>query len=357
MEWMDKILMGLCVVWGTMWFVKNICKMKMFKEWGMTKHFVLTVVLLVVSFYFKYFSICYAGIDEAMMWVRVLENELVFPRYVLVFVLVNLVFPGILVLFFRTIEGDESFWELSYGATSCITVAGFSWHFIYMYPEVDESIACFSVITIAIMIFYSYIGKKCKSFSRRVFAIPAILMPSLRWGYAIFMNLGLLPNIEYFVGLPFMDRYVAYDLMCLAILGVCMLWEEKDRKMLRVRTPAAQVSMVIHEDTLAEIIDKKTCGNEGVKLQMKRFFFATAEEVEDFCGWIQFISYVYRKGLVEAIDDNREEIVMRAKNGEEYIYLVGENEEELNDVKVWLEKFMDRELEFSHYILPRNLFF
>ena len=127
--------------------------LKMFKEWGMTKHFVLTVVLLVVSFYFKYFSICYAGIDEAMMWVRVLGNELVFPRYVLVFVLVNLVFPGILVLFFRTIEGDESFWELSYGATSCITVAGFSWHFIYMYPEVDESIACFSVITIAIMIF------------------------------------------------------------------------------------------------------------------------------------------------------------------------------------------------------------
>ena len=92
-------------------------------------------------------------------------------------------------------------------------------------------------------------------------------------------------------------------------------------------------------------------------MQMKRFFFATAEEVEDFCGWIQFISYIYRKGLVEAIDDDREEIVMRAKNGEEYIYLVGETEEALHDVTIWLEKFMGRELEFSHYILPRNLFF
>ena len=422
MEWMDKLFMGLSLVLATMWCVKKICEMNMFKEWGMTKHFVLIVGLLISSFYFKYFLMCYGGIDESMMWVRLLGNEIVFPRCLIVFVIVNLILPGVLILFFRTLEGEDSFLQCSYGATSCIALAGFSWHFIYMYPEVDESIALFTAFTITVMIIYAYrnamkrelvtqpqkwveiigfvagfvlffgvatrymvhsfnrfyvqfsfkntvlsvlfvvgywyIWNLCESFSRRVFALPAAIMPSLRWGYAFLMNLGVVPHMDYFVGSPFEGRFVIYDLMCLAILSVCMLWNEKERRMLRVRTPIDKVEMVIRAETLAEIIDKKTCESEKAKLQMKRFFFATAEEVDGYCGWIQFISYVYRNGLVEAVEDNREEIVMRTKSGDDYIYLIGETKEALEEAREWLERFMEKEaLNFSNYILPRNLFF
>lgn len=431
MKWLTGFVLGLFIFLGTMWFVKNICKMKLFKNWGTTKHFVFVVGLIIGSFFLKHFLLCYSGIDEAVMWMRLLGNQLLFPRFLWVFGIVNLLVPGLLVLSFRGIKEEMSFLQSSFGAASCLAVAGFTWHFVYMYPGVDESIAFFSALTITIMIFYGYrlavkrniiekpqkrievmsivagavlflaiaaryviraFGKfsvgytfrrmdfgsgqvcfyivftllymaghwyfwgHCKSFSRRVFALPAVLMPSLRWGYALLMNFGVLPTIEHFVGIPFTERYAVYDLMCLGIL-VCMLWKGRDKKMLLVRTPIDGVKMFIEEDVLEKIIGERVYKNESALMQMKRFFYSTAEEwTGDVFAWIDFISFLYENDILDR--EEEEEIVSRVNIDKTYIYLIGETEDTINEVEDWLSKFMNKEdLQFSHYIMPWKKFF
>lgn len=405
--------------------------MKMFKNWGMTKQFVLIVGLIIGSFGLKHFCMCYSGIDEEVMWMRIFGNQIMFPRFLWVFGIVNILLPGVLVLFFKGIEDDVPFLQASFGVTNCLTVAAFTWHFVYMYPEVDESISFFAALTVSIMIFYSYraaikmgrlkkpcsifeviwaiagivvflyitarhlistldefcvwrtfrrmgcgtvlawiyitltilmiagywmLWKKCIGFSRRLFTLPAVLMPTFRWGYALLMNLGILPYIEQFVGIPFKDRYVVYDLMCLGVLGAGIWWKRSNVKILLVRTPVLNVSMVIEEDILERIIEEKAKSvHERTIIQMKRFFYGTAEEMEEnVYGKIGLVSFLIKNAILEA--DDEEEIVARVKVNESYVYLVGEVEEEVYQAEEWLAKFVNQEeLKVSYYIMPKMI--
>lgn len=434
MSWIESILVGVLIVLGTMWLVKNICNMKFWKNWGIVKYVVCMAGVLFISFYLRHFLMCYAGIDAEIIWMGVFGVQVSFPRYLIVFGVVNLLLPGLMVLFFRTMEGDESFGQSSYGATSCIALAGFSWHLIYMYPEIDECIAFFSALTITIMILYSYrlamkeevilrpkkvieivsvlgcvvlflavatryllgaIGdfevwytfmrmdcrgirawscilltiiymtimwyawSKCKKLSRKVFAFPAVLMPSLRWGYGLLMNFGMLPYIDEFVGIPFKDRYIVYDLMCVGILLMCVRWRERNKKMLLVKTPVNKVFMLIEEKLLMKLIEEKTCENESAKMRMKRFFWETAREVEgDVDAWLDFLSYMWENAELTGYSNPSDAIATRTKVDSESVYLISETDEELDEAKEWLAKFMnENELEFSRHIVPGLLFF
>lgn len=439
MRGLDMIFVGILFAIGTMWLTKNVCQMKMFQNWGRTKHVMFVIGLLIGTFYLKHLLVRYAGMDIEVMWVRLMGTYVSFPRYLLVFGLVNLLLPGVFVLFFRTVEKEESFWKATLGATSCLSLAGFSWHLVYTIPRIDESIAFFAALVITIMILYGYrlaikqeiivkpktwigsiffigsviaffaiaawyvirmcgefnvgrifremdcgyilpwlyfaatilgmyviwyLWKKCSGFSRRVFALPAALMPTFRWGYAILMNFGLLPELEEFVGIPYDDKWMVYDWMCIGIVLMCVFWKERNRKMLLVRIPKkvsnSKVSMIIEDEMLEKIIDEKFVKNEESKEIMKKFFRDMSMEVEgDVLAWIQFASFLYEFGCIEGEEDMPDEIVSHVIVNGSDVYLFGDTEESIEAAKIWLEKeFIGKgELQFTEYIVPKNRFF
>ena len=375
--------------------------MKMFHRWSMIKHLVLMGVLLAASFFLRYFLMCYSGIDPLNIWIRVAGSEFLFPRYVLVFGIVNLLIPSMLVLFFRVLDMEAAFGEYTIGASSCVALASFYWHVVYMYPGMDESVAFFAALTIVLTILCSYhmsmkrnkgqkfiiivlftnlfllvparymfqslgeyeanrmewkvllltafcvvmawvLWNRCKRFTRRVFALPAVLMTTFRWGYMLLMSYGMSPTTECFVGVPFQGRYAGYDVLCVAVLLICVCKRVENGPMLLIRVPGTKVKMAIE----MAVLDKFQCLN--------RIILGTAIEVDkEVFGWKNLV-----KNTFIASEEEEEVIVVHVKEDGEHLFLIGETEEEMGEAKKWLENFIGRDnLTYTKYFMPKDFMY
>lgn len=326
--------------------------MKMFNKWSMTKQIVFVVVLLVASFFLRYFLMCYSGIDTVNIWIRVVGSEFLFPRYVLVFGLVNLLIPGMLSLFFRVLDVEATFCERALGATSSIAVASFYWHIIYMYPGMDEGVSFFASLTIAGTIFYSYCvsrkGIKGQKFTRSMLRFPAVLMPVFRWGYSLLMNYDMVPTMDCFVGRPFYGPYAGYDVLCLIVLLICILKKMEKGPMLLIRVPGKHAQIAMEAAVLDKYLGKWDCDH------LNRFILGTAVELEEeVFGWKNLVKNTFIDS-----DEEEEVIVAHVKEDGDHMFLICETEEELEEAKKWLEAFLDEDdLTYARYFMPKDFMF
>lgn len=160
------------------------------------------------------------------------------------------------------------------------------------------------------------------------------------------MNLGLVPSMEYFAGLPFQGEYIVYDLICLGILSVCM---EKRKQMLLVKTPVENVWMVIKPELLESMIENKAYREERVKTQVKRFFYSTAQEIEMCCKMELGLKL---KGRYSSAAELL--LVSAVRDTEGGVLFVGATKENVCEAEEWFGKFWlkDKELSFSHCWIP-----
>lgn len=386
---------------------------KMFREWSEGKHFVLWALLIVGCFVMRHWQWAYASIEaESISW-EIGELIIIFPRYVWVFLVVNVLLPGFLVLSFRVLEKEKTFgdvWECSalvWQHSVFYFIAALAYgKFVYAYKGVDEAVAIFaayvivatfiygyrqavkmdkvkklpkvvaiigvSVIVLALLVvnilcvkeafdgfgmwgtlwrwkyerntlaLILYLGfsivcciavwffwKKSPTFSRKVFAFPSLLMLVTRWGYAVVMNLGLVPEAGYFVGLPYQGEYVGYDFLCVGIIVVCTNWEAVKGKMQFVKTLVEET--VIETEEQEEEEEEMYGEITNIEI-MEELCEKLKVDLGEISCFLLENGNIHVRGGLKLRDDYKQRGVLNVKadvlNGEgKIIYNLEENEE------------------------------
>jgi hypothetical protein len=158
----------------------------------------------------------------------------------------------------------------------------------------------------------------------------------------LLMNFGMSPTTECFVGVPFQGRYAGYDVLCVAVLLICVCKKVENGPMLLIRVPGTKVKMAIE----MAVLDKFQCLN--------RIILGTAIEVDkEVFGWKNLV-----KNTFIAPEEEEEVIVVHVKEDGEHLFLIGETEEEMGEAKKWLENFIGRDnLTYTKYFMPKDFMY